>query len=285
MAKDRRIRRQLALAAVTEVAHRLGLNDAGADVIADSNNVLVRLPGEDLVAKTSTSVLAGRRGVAALGRELRLGRRLAEHGVPIATPATGSVAGPHHAPGVVLTLWRYVRPDAKPDDGDRMLGEAVRHFHSALADIVGELPELTEKIDRANQLFQDAGATPGLAAADRALAGEAHSRLVPVVRSLDQTTALHAEPHEDNVLWTERGPLLIDFEAACRGPAEWDLAYLPPAALASFPERDDTAIARLRAGISFCVAAWCLADPDPPPAVAEAANVHWQALRGSWLVR
>ena len=83
MAVDRRIRRQLALAAVAAVAHRLGLNDAGAEVIADSNNNLVRLPAEDMVAKTSTSLLAGRGGNA-LERELPLGRRLAEQGVPIA---------------------------------------------------------------------------------------------------------------------------------------------------------------------------------------------------------
>lgn len=284
MANDRRVRRQLALAAVAEVAHRLGLNDAGADVIADSNNVVIRLPAEDIVAKTSTGVLAGRGG-AALERELLLGRRLAEHGVPIATPVSGPVAGLHRTPGVVLTLWRYVMPGARPDDGDRLLGEAVRHFHAALADIVGELPELAERIDRANRLFQDPSSTPGLAAADRTLAAGAHRRLAPLVRSLGQATALHAEPHEDNILWTERGPLLIDFEAVCRGPAEWDLAYLPPAALASFPERNDAAIARLRAGVSFCVAAWCLADLDPSPAVAEAATVHWRALRESWLVR
>jgi len=260
------------------------LNDAGAEVIADSNNTIVRLPSEGIVAKTSTSGLAGR-GAAALERELLLGRRLAEHSVPIAPPLPGSTAGPHHAPGVVLTFWRYVTPGPRPGDGDRLLGNALRRFHSALGAIVGDLPELTEKIDQANALFQDAVATPGLAAADRALAAEAYSRLAPLVHSLGRATALHAEPHEDNILWTQHGPLLIDFEAACRGPTEWELAYLPPGALACFPERDDEAIARLRAGVSFCVAAWCLANPDPTPAVAEAAAVHWSALRGSWLIR
>jgi Ser/Thr protein kinase RdoA (MazF antagonist) len=185
----------------------------------------------------------------------------------------------------VLTFWRYVEPGAKSSDGDRLLGEAVRRFHSALAGIAGELPRLTEKIDQANELLQNAKATPRLTAADRADAANARDRLATFVRSLGQATALHAEPHEGNVLWTSRGPVLIDFEAACLGPAEWDLAYLATPALDSFPERDDEAIARLRAGISFCVAGWCLADPDPTPAVAEAAAVHLEAFRESWLVR
>jgi hypothetical protein len=51
------------------------------------------------------------------------------------------------------------------------------------------------------------------------------------------------------------------------------------------PGTADEAIARLWAGISFHVAAWCLADPDPTPAVAEAAAVHLEAFRESWLVR
>lgn len=79
--------------------------------------------------------------------------------------------------------------------------------------------------------------------------------------------------------------MLIDFEAACRGPVEWDLAYLPPAALDAFPGRDEEATARLRAGVSFCVAAWCLANPDPTLDVTEAAVIHWDALRRSWLGR
>lgn len=161
----------------------------------------------------------------------------------------------------------------------------MRAFHSALADVAGGLPQLTERIDVATGLLQDAAATPGLTVADRALAGSARDRLVPYVCSLAETTALHAEPHEDNVLWTRGGPVLIDFEAACRGPVEWDLAYLPQPALVAFPDRDDEAIARFRAGVSFCVAAWCLANPDPTPAVAEAATVHWKAMRGSWLAQ
>ena len=89
----RRDRRQLALVAVEEVARREGLDASAAAVIAESNNTVVRLPAEDLVAKVSTSHLEGRGG-AALERELRLGRQLADRGAPIAPPAPGPIAGP-----------------------------------------------------------------------------------------------------------------------------------------------------------------------------------------------
>jgi Ser/Thr protein kinase RdoA (MazF antagonist) len=284
LAQGRRHKRELALAAVAEVARRLDLNPAGAIVIAESNNTIVRLPLEELVAKVSTSALEGR-GETALERELRLGRRLADRRVPIASPADDGLAGPHQARGSTLTLWRYVAPGEPPDDGDRLLGEAVRSFHAALADIATELPHLTDKIELANRLLQGAAATPRLMPADRRLAERAHDRLVPLVNSLSNSTALHGEPHDGNIVWSADGPVLIDFEAACQGPIEWDLSYLPVGTLSAFPGHHDETIAKLRAGVSFCVAAWCVTNPDPTPAVAEAATVHWNALSRSWLAR
>jgi hypothetical protein len=282
VANDRRQRSRFALVAVDEVARRLGLDAAGAVVIAASNNIVVRLPGESLIAKVSTS-LPGGPGQAALERELRLGRRLTDRGAPTAPPAPGPVAGPHQAAGVAVTIWRYVAHGPKPQDGDRMLGEALYRFHAALADFVSELPTLAERIDRAGRVLQDPTATPSLSAADRMISRRAQDRLMSLVTSHGNRTALHAEPHDGNIVWRTDGPVLIDFEAACRGPVEWDLAYLPPAALAAFPARDNAAIARLRAGVSYCVAAWCLQNPDPTPAVSEAARIHWDVLRGSWL--
>jgi hypothetical protein len=243
---------------------------------------VVRLPAEGLVAKASTSLLEGR-GPAALALELRLGRRLAARGAPIAAPAPHPIAGPHDVSGVVLTIWRYVAAGPKPQDADRMLGEAVRRFHAALAGVASRLPSLTDRIERASRLLQDPTLTPSLTAADRALSRRAHERLTPLVGSLGDATALHAEPHDGNIVWRPDGPVLIDFEAACRGPVEWDLAYLPPDALDAFPGRDDEAVAKLRAGVSFSVAAWCRAASDPTPAVTEAAAIHWNALRRSWL--
>ena len=68
-----------------------------------------------------------------------------------------------------------------------------------------------------------------------------------------------------------------------RWSIEWDLAYLPDAALTAFPNRDVAALARLRAAVSYCVATWCWAQPGRAPEVAAAAQYHLDAVRHSWL--
>jgi len=260
------------------------LNPAGAEVINDSNNTVVSLPFERLVSKVSTSALEAR-GREALERELGIGRHVAPHGAAIAPPAFGDTAGPHRSDGMVLTLWRFQEEHPKPVNGDRSLARALHGFHTALHDMVGTLPPLVEKIDRAAALYRAADATSQLSTLDRRLAERAYLRLREFFRGLDASTALHGEPHEGNIIWTKHGPVLIDFEATCAGPLEWDLAYLPPAAVAEFRDRDDNVVAKLRPAVSFCVAAWCLAQPTRAPEVARAATYHFRELRHSWLAR
>lgn len=101
----------------------------------------------------------------------------------------------------MLTLWRYVAPGPKPENGDRMLGDAVRLVQAALADLAPELLPLRGTIDRANRLLQDSAATPSLTAADRALGRRAHARLMQLVTALGDATGLHAEPHDGNIVW------------------------------------------------------------------------------------
>jgi Ser/Thr protein kinase RdoA (MazF antagonist) len=280
MAPDRRPRREHALAAVRGLAARLGLDASGLRVLNESNNTVVLLPASELIAKVSTSILPGR-GADALGRELAVGRRLALAGAPIAPPAAAGLEGPHDVAGVVVTCWRYVEPSRRPPEADLRLGEALGRLHAALAGLVHELPPLTDRIERAHGLLQDPGGTPALRAADRRLAARVHDRLVLVLDGIERVTGLHGEPHDRNVVWGPDGPVLVDLEAVCAGPREWDLAYLPPASLARFPDRDDMLIDELAVGVSLCVAAWCAADPDPTPQVAEAARYHLDVLRGT----
>jgi Phosphotransferase enzyme family len=276
------IRRERALTATRQVALAVDLDVTGARVIKDSNNTVVVLPAEQLVSKVSTSTLDGR-GRDALERELRLGQHLARHGAAIAPPAGPGIAGPHEYRGVTLTLWCYHEDRPKPSDADAELGEALRGFHAALDDMVNVLPSMVQKVDRAADLLQQPSATPGLSATDRRAAARAPRRVCDLFDSLGSSTALHGEPHEGNTIWTESGPLLIDFEAACAGPLEWDLAYLPDGALSAFPDRDDEAVVKLRSAVSFCVAAWCSAQPTRAPEVAAAATYHLDLWRRSWL--
>ena len=270
-----------AIAAVNLASARVDLDATGATVIKHSNNTIVLLPVERLVAKVSNSVLPGRDRTA-LERELRIGAHLAAHGARIAAPAHPDVAGPHRIGDAVLTLWRYRQPQPPPSDLAE-LGGVVRGFHSALAELAADLPTLADKIDDASALLRDRDRTPGLTNQDRRAAARAEPRIHELLDPLAPDTALHGEPHDGNVIWTGDGPLLIDFEASCTGPLEWDLAYLPDEARNAFPDRDEALIERLRAAVSYCVAAWCWADPEPTHEVAAAARHHVARLRRSWL--
>ena len=72
----------------------------------------------------------------------------------------------------------------------------------------------------------------------------------------------------------------MDFETACRGPLEWDLAALDDAAVQLFAEVDFELVALFRRMRSVCVAAKCWVEPNRAREVREAAHVHLKLLRG-----
>jgi hypothetical protein len=53
--------------------------------------------------------------------------------------------------------------------------------------------------------------------------------------------ALDGSPRAGNRLPSADGPVLLDFETACVGPIEWDLAALGDDALAYLPDADPIA--------------------------------------------
>lgn len=69
--------------------------------------------------------------------------------------------------------------------------------------------------------------------------------------------ALHGEPHDGNRLVTPFGIRWIDLESVCRGPVEWDLAFLPALARESFADVDDDLLGLLTSLNSARVATWC----------------------------
>jgi hypothetical protein len=86
-----------------------------------------------------------------------------------------------------------------------------------------------------------------------------------------------------NWLLSAEGPLLLDFETACRGPVEWDLAALGDEELAFFPDADRELIDAMRRMRSVCVAVKCWVAPDRAPMLRGGADVHLKLLRGQAL--
>ena len=74
---------------------------------------------------------------------------------------------------------------------------------------------------------------------------------------------IHGEPHQGNILATSHGPVLIDFEAVCIGPIEWDLGCAPPGLVDAVPGVDADAVGVARHLNSVRVATWCWASTHP----------------------
>ena len=91
---------------------------------------------------------------------------------------------------------------------------------------------------------------------------------------------VHGSPHDGNWLPTAQGPLLFDFESACRAPLEWDLAALDDQVVKFFAPVDYRSLILMRRMRSACVASKCWVEPNRAPEVFEAARVHLRLLRG-----
>ena len=85
------------------------------------------------------------------------------------------------------------------------------------------------------------------------------------VDAIDYTErTLHGEPHSGNLLSTPNGLRWIDLEGVCRGPLEWDLAFLDEEVASFFPGADPDLLALLRILNSALVATWCWSRTEYP---------------------
>jgi hypothetical protein len=275
-------RRHLALRAATVVARRLGLGEVRPQIIKDSNNTIVHFVPSPIVAKVGTSHFREAK-LESLERELAVATHLARREAPIVRPSRAVAPGPHRMVGLTLTLWEYVAsvPSAVLDPSET--AGALRSVHEALLDFSEPLPAFTLELEDARKLLQP-DRSPALSVADRSflfdVLGEVEASLSARMMG---SRPLHGSPHEGNWLVTETGPVLLDFETACIGPPEWDLAALDDAAVALCPGLDDDLISVLRRMRSLCVAAKCWVEPDRAPELGEAAHVHLKLLRGQRL--
>jgi len=199
-----------AVRAAVEVAAAHGLYSDRPIVLRDAWHVLVHVRPFPLVARVSS----GRpypEGPPEDGViiELAVGSHAARAGAPVVPPSNLLDPGPHRRDRHVVTFWQYVEP--KREVEPVAAGEGLREIHEALADYRGELPSLhTDDLARITDSLEPS--------ADVELLRELGLR-----QPAGRTQALHGDAHLANCL---PGPLWHDFETACRGPRELDLAAL-----------------------------------------------------------
>jgi hypothetical protein len=199
-----------AVRAAVAVAAEHGLHSDDPVVLRDAWHVLVHLRPLPLVARVSS----GRPYPEGppeddVIRELAVASHAARAGAPVVPPSDLLDPGPHRHGGHVVAFWQYV--EARREVEPVAAGLGLRAIHEALADYAGELPSMhTDDL---------AGILDGL----QPSAAVEFLRGLGLRQPAGPTQAIHGDAHLANCL---PGPLWHDFETACRGPREFDLAAL-----------------------------------------------------------
>jgi Phosphotransferase enzyme family len=199
-----------AVAAAVEVAAEHGLRADDPVVLRDAWHVLVHLRPLPLVARVSS----GRPYPEGppeedVIRELAVASHAARAGAPVVPPSDLLDPGPHRRGGHVVAFWQYA---GRPREVEPIAaGEALRAIHEALIDYEGELPSLhtDDLVGHLDSLEPSADVE--------------FLRELGLRQPTGPAQAIHGDAHLGNCL---PGPLWHDFETACRGPREFDLAAL-----------------------------------------------------------
>ena len=264
--------------AAVRVVIDLGMNPGEPFLIQETNHTVVWLRPYPIIAKVGTR----RDSAAALRHEYEVASALTAGGAPVVAPRPG--IGPLLDPesGFVVTLWTRLEidPTLKLKEVDR--GTSLHLVHEALARIDVELPSFRVCLPRTRIALFDDIRMAALSAEDRSFLRAAFDELIG---SLDGLTfpehAIHGEPHNGNCLATRGGPRWIDFEDACRGPLEWDLAFLTEEARGTFEHVDRSLLELLTTLNSARVATWCSVQARFP-AMRSHGQQHLSLVRTRW---
>jgi hypothetical protein len=160
-----------------------------------------------------------------------------------------------------------VEPGGELDPEDA--GHALREFHEALADYDGELPDLhTRDLNDMLDTLEPSDDVDFL----RELGNQAPA---------GTWQAVHGDAHLANCM---PGPLWHDFETACRGPREFDLAALAlweneaaRLALAAYGDHDRDVLDQcIPVYAAWIYASWMVALPERPEEGPELAErLRW----------
>jgi hypothetical protein len=266
-----------AIRAAKEAARRTIGAANRVQVLYRARRIILLLPERDAIARVGAADPAS---LASDARELAVSRYLAEKGAPVVEPSLVMGLEPFVEEGLSVTFWPYVEHGtADYDDLEAVASaaRALRRVHEAFADYPAPLPSFMERIEQCEHPLRHADASPGLTAADRALLLRSYERLTEALSSFAiRCSPIHGDSHMGNVFFTPKGPLWTDFETACLGPCEWDIAGAPhrPAFANVDPELCNV-LSELR---GLCVAVWCstlAADPDK----RAAAEYHLAKIR------
>ena len=210
--------RDPAVVAAAQVACRLGLGETQPRVLAVGGDIVIALEPLPIIARVGPLLtdrqLAGQRRVIPPPLQVELAAYAAARGGPVVSPLPGAGAGPHVIGELTVTL-RERSPNHPITPA--AVGRSLRRLHEVIAGFGGDLPSFDRRPD-ARRIAEE-------------LPASAHETAVILRATCDayQPTdlpnqPLHGDVHIGNALGGASGPQWNDFEYACSGPIEWDLA-------------------------------------------------------------
>ncbi|HUQ62697.1 MAG TPA: aminoglycoside phosphotransferase family protein [Acidimicrobiales bacterium] len=267
-----------AFRAAVDVAAKYGIRADDPLLLQETNNTVVWLRPSEVIAKVGTHADS----LDELRREYEVARALAALGAPVASPLAESPPTTDPTTGFIVTLWNRLERDGSTELPASAVGESLGQLHEALDDCRVDLPDFRVDIRRSRRILEARSRIPALAADDRALLEEVFDALLPTIEGAAfDSRPLHGEPHEGNRVLTPLGIRWLDFETACRGPVEWDLAFLPEGARANFSTIDEDLLAVLSSLNSARVATWCSVQARFA-VMRRHAQHHLDLLRRGW---
>ncbi len=268
------------IAAVRTLCGAIGLGAVEPVLLGAAHHTILALPPSGLVARVQSAEPAAVAHATAV-RELAVARHLVARGAPVVAPPAERFAGPHVLASAVVSLWPHVEGARTADDTDAPIAAATLDaVHRGLRDYAGDLPSYTRTLDRCWRVLTDGAASRAVSATDRTLLATQYRRLRGAIAGTPgDPVPLHGDAHLGNLLIGTDGPRWIDFEDACIGPRELDIACLPEAAWRSFEDADRTLIGLCADLKSVCVAIWCSADASRSAEMRAAAGYHLDRVR------
>ena len=205
--------------------------------------MLVQLQPAPVVARVATTTGLVRKPTERwLALDLELAKFLSAQNFPVVPPATLLPPGPHLHDGLALTFWEFVKHDRSYVASTAEVGPFLREMHAVLQAYPGELRNLSP-FTEIPQWLDEIERWDKVAAADLKVLRRGYSEIAAKIDAFRlPEQPLHGDAHRKNLLKTSRGLMWTDFEDACRGPIEWDLACF----VRTSGENKETALASYR---------------------------------------
>jgi aminoglycoside/choline kinase family phosphotransferase len=267
------------IAVVFAVCSGLGLGEVTLTTLKAAHHTTFLVSPLKIVARVQSSEPIDPARETAI-REVAIARHLAGESAPALAPLK-DVAGPHVLESCVVTLWPYVDHGRVAELKDAAVAATtLDSVHRTLRNYSGKLPAYTEALDHCCSVLVDDDACSRLGSRDRELLKAQYRRLRSEVDgAASHWISLHGDPHLGNLLFGEHGPLWLDFEDACLGPREYDIACLPVTTWSQFGDADQMLIRNYADLRSICIAVWCWDDPDRSDGASEAAQYNLDRVR------